>query len=44
MLDTGPASGFGLWVRVRHADGTVTTYGHVNKFFVKVGRRWPPAR
>jgi murein DD-endopeptidase MepM/ murein hydrolase activator NlpD len=26
-------------VRVRHADGTVTTYGHVNKFFVKVGQK-----
>jgi murein DD-endopeptidase MepM/ murein hydrolase activator NlpD len=39
VIDAGPASGFGLWVRVRHEDGTVTTYGHVNKFFVQVGQR-----
>ena len=37
VVDAGPASGFGLWVRVEHADGTVTTYGHVNEFFVAVG-------
>ena len=24
---------------MRHADGTVTTYGHVNRTFVKVGDR-----
>jgi hypothetical protein len=30
VIASGPASGFGLWVRVRHDDGTVTTYGHVN--------------
>jgi murein DD-endopeptidase MepM/ murein hydrolase activator NlpD len=39
VIDAGPASGFGQWVRVRHNDGTVTTYGHVNKFFVKVGQK-----
>jgi murein DD-endopeptidase MepM/ murein hydrolase activator NlpD len=39
VIDAGPASGFGLWVRIRHADGTITTYGHVNKFFVKVGQK-----
>ena len=35
----GPASGFGLWVRVQHDDGTVTTYGHVNDYQVNVGQR-----
>lgn len=36
--DAGPASGFGLWVVLRHADGTHTVYGHVNRMFVKVGQ------
>ncbi len=37
VVDSGPASGFGLWVRVEHADGTVTVYGHVNRSLVRVG-------
>jgi len=37
VIASGPASGFGLWVRVRHDDGTVTTYGHVNRALVQVG-------
>jgi murein DD-endopeptidase MepM/ murein hydrolase activator NlpD len=37
VVASGPASGFGLWVRVRHDDGTVTTYGHVNRSLVHVG-------
>ena len=28
VINSGPAQGFGLWVRIRHADGTITTYGH----------------
>jgi len=28
VINSGPAEGFGLWVRIRHADGTITTYGH----------------
>jgi murein DD-endopeptidase MepM/ murein hydrolase activator NlpD len=39
VVDSGPASGFGLWVRVRHGDGTVTTYGHVNRSFVTTGEQ-----
>ncbi len=35
--DAGPASGFGLWVVLRHPDGTHSVYGHVNRMFVKVG-------
>ena len=38
VIDAGPASGFGLWVRVRHVDGTVSTYGHVDRFVVRVGQ------
>jgi murein DD-endopeptidase MepM/ murein hydrolase activator NlpD len=37
VIDSGPASGFGLWVRLRHADGTTTVYGHINRSLVKVG-------
>ena len=39
VIASGPASGFGLWVRVRHDDGTVTTYGHVNRALVRVGEQ-----
>jgi murein DD-endopeptidase MepM/ murein hydrolase activator NlpD len=38
VISSGPASGFGLWVRVQHADGTITVYGHINRSFVQVGQ------
>jgi murein DD-endopeptidase MepM/ murein hydrolase activator NlpD len=38
VVKAGPASGFGLAVAVRHGDGTITLYGHVNKFFVSEGQ------
>ncbi|HEY0813922.1 MAG TPA: M23 family metallopeptidase [Pseudonocardia sp.] len=38
VISSGPASGFGLWVRVQHADGTITVYGHINRSFVSVGQ------
>jgi murein DD-endopeptidase MepM/ murein hydrolase activator NlpD len=38
VIESGPASGFGMWVRVRHADGTVTTYGHINRSLVRKGQ------
>ena len=28
VITSGPAEGFGLWMRIRHDDGTITTYGH----------------
>ena len=37
--DAGPASGFGLWVVLRHPDGTHSVYGHVNRMFVTVGEQ-----
>jgi murein DD-endopeptidase MepM/ murein hydrolase activator NlpD len=37
--DAGPASGFGLWVVLRHPDGTHSVYGHVNRMFVQVGEQ-----
>ena len=39
VVEAGPASGFGLWVRVQHADGTITVYGHVDTFSVREGER-----
>jgi murein DD-endopeptidase MepM/ murein hydrolase activator NlpD len=39
VISAGPAQGFGLWVRIRHDDGTVTTYGHNNDNLVTVGQR-----
>ena len=38
VLQAGPASGFGLAVAVQHGDGTITLYGHINQFFVRVGQ------
>jgi murein DD-endopeptidase MepM/ murein hydrolase activator NlpD len=37
--ESGPASGFGLWVVLRHRDGTTSVYGHINRSLVRVGQR-----
>jgi len=37
--EAGPATGFGLWVVLRHSDGTQSVYGHVNRIFVDEGER-----
>jgi hypothetical protein len=39
VIDAGPTAGYGAWVKVRHADGTVTLYGHVNTWLVSKGDR-----
>ncbi|WP_431965053.1 M23 family metallopeptidase [Nocardia sp. bgisy134] len=39
VIEAGPAAGFGMWVRVRHDDGTVTIYGHVDTTTVSQGER-----
>ncbi|WP_072691423.1 M23 family metallopeptidase [Rhodococcus marinonascens] len=39
VIDAGPMSGFGLWVRLLHDDGTTTVYGHINDYTVNVGQR-----
>lgn len=38
IVDAGPASGFGLWVRVRHGDGSTSVYGHIDEALVTVGQ------
>lgn len=39
VINSGPASGFGNWVRIQHAGGTISVYGHMqaNMIFVRVG-------
>ncbi|MEU4595684.1 MULTISPECIES: M23 family metallopeptidase [Nocardia] len=38
VIETGPASGFGLWVRVQQDDGTIGVFGHVNEILVQPGQ------
>jgi murein DD-endopeptidase MepM/ murein hydrolase activator NlpD len=37
--ESGPASGFGMWVVLRHTDGTHSVYGHINRALVTVGQK-----
>jgi murein DD-endopeptidase MepM/ murein hydrolase activator NlpD len=39
VVDAGPTAGYGAWVKLRHSDGTVTLYGHVNTWDVQIGQR-----
>ena len=39
VISAGPAQGFGLWIRIRHDDGTITTYGHNQGNNVSSGQR-----
>jgi len=39
VVDTGPTAGYGAWVKIRHSDGSVSLYGHVNTWLVQVGQR-----
>ncbi|MFC6014209.1 M23 family metallopeptidase [Nocardia lasii] len=39
VIEAGPASGFGMWVRILHDDGTVTIYGHIDTATVGQGER-----
>lgn len=39
VIDAGPASGFGNWVRIKHDDGTIFVYGHMQTIDVTVGQR-----
>ena len=37
--ESGPATGFGMWVVLRHPGGERTVYGHVNRAYVAVGQQ-----
>lgn len=39
VIDSGPAQGFGQWIRIRHDDGSITVYGHMQTLGVSVGQR-----
>ncbi len=39
VIEAGAASGFGMWVRVQHEDGTITVYGHVNTITASEGEK-----
>ncbi|MCG5431014.1 M23 family metallopeptidase [Mycobacterium sp. MYCO198283] len=39
VIDVGPTAGYGAWVKLRHSDGTVTLYGHINSWNVSIGQR-----
>jgi murein DD-endopeptidase MepM/ murein hydrolase activator NlpD len=39
VIDVGPTAGYGAWVKLKHSDGTVTLYGHINSWLVTRGER-----
>ncbi|MCQ4117712.1 M23 family metallopeptidase [Rhodococcus sp. FXJ9.536] len=39
VIESGPASGFGLWVRLKQDDGTIGVYGHIDTSLVSVGQQ-----
>lgn len=39
VIDSGPASGFGMWIRLLHGDGTVSVYGHIDTSMVSMGQQ-----
>ena len=39
VIEAGPAAGYGALVKLRHNDGTVTLYGHVNTWVVSPGQQ-----
>lgn len=39
VVESGPASGFGLWVKIKHADGFTSVYGHINRSLVREGQQ-----
>lgn len=39
VLESGPASGYGQWIRVKQDDGTTGIFGHVDQSFVSKGQR-----
>ncbi|WP_415830336.1 M23 family metallopeptidase [Kibdelosporangium persicum] len=39
VIEAGSASGFGLWVRIQHPDGTISVYGHMDSITVREGAK-----
>ncbi|GAB3677460.1 peptidoglycan DD-metalloendopeptidase family protein [Saccharopolyspora tripterygii] len=38
VIDAGPATGYGLWIRIEHANNVITTYGHNHRNLVQTGQ------
>ncbi|MCB0948223.1 MAG: M23 family metallopeptidase [Mycobacterium sp.] len=39
VTEVGPTAGYGAYVKIKHSDGTVTLYGHINSWLVSPGER-----
>ncbi|MDV8001155.1 M23 family metallopeptidase [Rhodococcus sp. IEGM 1408] len=39
VIDSGPAQGYGNWIRIMSDDGTMTVYGHMQSLDVSKGER-----
>lgn len=39
VVDSGPARGYGLWLRIQHPNGVITTYGHNERNHVQSGQQ-----
>jgi len=39
VTEVGPTAGYGAYVKIKHSDGTVTLYGHINSWQVSAGQR-----
>nr|WP_245670416.1 M23 family metallopeptidase [Corynebacterium crudilactis] len=39
VISSGPASGYGQWIRIQHDDGSISIYGHMEYLYVSVGER-----
>ncbi|WP_308161263.1 M23 family metallopeptidase [Dietzia psychralcaliphila] len=39
VIDSGPAQGYGNWIRIMSDDGTMTVYGHMETLDVREGER-----
>ncbi|MGW1678446.1 M23 family metallopeptidase [Saccharopolyspora sp. NPDC002376] len=37
VIDSGPASGYGMWIRIQHDGDIISTYGHIDSNFAEVG-------
>ncbi|MDL0401785.1 M23 family metallopeptidase [Corynebacterium lehmanniae] len=44
VIDSGPAQGFGNWIRIRHEDGSISVYGHMQSLYVAVGEVVQPGQ
>ena len=37
VIESGPARGYGLWIRIEHPGGVISTYGHNHRNLVRAG-------